>query len=70
MADDNIGLKMWAERKAEQEASAERRRELEKLLHDERLEGSPRYMRANQFARQVLALLQDYIPDACIRDAN
>ena len=61
---------IYAARQAERHARAARRMELEKLLHDEAVKGSRRYLRARQFSDHVLALVRDYIPEACWRDAH
>lgn len=61
---------IYEARQMERRARAEKRRELEKLLHDEAVKGSRRYLRARQFSDQVLALVRDFIPEACWGEAH
>lgn len=63
-ADDN-----YLQRIRERDERREQRRDTEKRLHDEYLAGSPRSTRAMQFGNQMLALLGNFIPDACRSEA-
>lgn len=47
----------------ERAARKAKRLELENLLHDECLKGSPRYQRARHFAHQIMSTLRDFVPD-------
>lgn len=59
-----------AQRINERAERRQRREELEKLLHDEAMKGSPRYMRAMQFSLKVMAMLNKFVPDACMKEAH
>jgi hypothetical protein len=65
LADD-----IYAQRIHERNELRDKRREAERQLHDEYMAGTPRSMRASQFANQVLALLDKFIPEACRREAH
>lgn len=56
---------------AEREASKARRVKLELEFKKDfgGLNPSPRAMRANQFAHQVMQIVRQFIPDACMKDA-
>lgn len=66
MADPN---EIWQERIGRREKLREERRAHEKRLHDESLQGTPRYARAMQTANQIMSLMRDYIPEACVEKA-
>lgn len=66
---DKTVIEMLAQHQNDRRERAERKRAAEKLLHDECLKGSPRYQRAMKFSHQIMALVRDYIPDACTEDA-
>lgn len=64
----NTADDIYAQRKAERAAELDRRREMENRLHDEYLKGTPRARRAGYFAKQVLSIVDKFVPEAC-RDA-
>ena len=65
----NTASDIYLQRIRERDERREQRRETEKRIHDEYLAGTPRSMRAAQFANQVLGLLGKFIPDACRSEA-